>query len=288
LKNSISILKKIINNSKTSKTYCNSFNFNGRTVLRDVHVFPEGPMKKWNRRSTSWFSRFFGFSIFDHFDSAPTHTDEYAQPTTGTWALVVSSMLYRTRQIESLLVSEKEVDFSKMLCACGRFGRSVFPQIFSSSKISCIFVFRWLYEMLNSSFIVDLFRCADEIKLWLVLMILCRRRKVFRERLISGCMVMETRTWTSKKCALDPFLCMLSQHKAWLLQQLQQTNPVAQHGRERVLEMRDLYIREILVVPSQHSLYSYLNTQNQTINMFFEISTRLWAHIQDDGYQKII
>ena len=131
-----------------------------------------------------------------------------------------------------------------------------FREIFSSSKISCIFVFRWVYEMLNSSLIVDISRCAEEINLWLVPMILCRRRKVFRKRLISGCMVMETRTCTSKKCALAPFLCMLSLHKAWLLQQLQQTNPVSQHGRERVLEMRDLHIREILVVASENSVYS--------------------------------
>ena len=165
-------------------------------------------------------------------------------------------MLYRTRKIESLLVSEIEIDCSKMLSAYDSTGRSVFPQIFSSSKISCIFVFRWVYEMLHSSLIVDLSRCVDEIKLWLVPMILCRRRKVFRKRLISGCMVLETRTCTSKKCALDLFLCMLSRHKAWLFQQLQQTNPIAQHSRERVLEMHDLHIREILVVASENSVYS--------------------------------
>ena len=54
---------------------------------------------------------FFDFSIFDHFDSAPSQAGECARRTAGIWPLLIRGMHIRSGGIQSLLVSEIEIDF---------------------------------------------------------------------------------------------------------------------------------------------------------------------------------
>ena len=66
-------------------------------------------------RSLDFFMifRFFDFSIFDYFDSAPTQAGECAQHTTGIWALVARGVHVRSGGIQSQLLSDRESDLHK-------------------------------------------------------------------------------------------------------------------------------------------------------------------------------
>jgi hypothetical protein len=54
------------------------------------------------------------FRFFEHFDSAPTPAGECAHHTAGIWALPTRGMHIRSGGIQSLLVSEIEIDLAKV------------------------------------------------------------------------------------------------------------------------------------------------------------------------------
>ena len=147
-----------------------------------------------------------------------------------------------------------------------------FHLCFSSSKMSCIFVFRWVYHTFHCSLDVILSMYLYSTKSRPVPVIFRRRRKVFRQKLVSGCVVQETRTCTSRKCVLDQLLCVLTRHTA---------NESRSTARQRTSPRKARYILSWNSGCCFWKFTVLAENSESKIHIFFEIYSCFWAYLEE-------